>query len=241
MADQPDERAAERVDKLVTDVLGGRHLKATPSDAAERGAIQMVGRLAGIRHGYPRMSPGFRRRLTRLLEKSEAPPWMNRRSALIAGLGLAAGAAGGALTGALAGSPFELFGKRHLPPPSPNARGQAPAERGIIEPRAELARWVDTGLTLADLAENVPHRVAAGAVGAFVVRRGDQVMGMSSYCTHLPCELAWQPSKKLLNCPCHNLAFDVDGQSTRETFPLPALPFVKVRVRNDGHVEVLGT
>ncbi|HSR25207.1 MAG TPA: Rieske 2Fe-2S domain-containing protein, partial [Candidatus Eisenbacteria bacterium] len=97
------------------------------------------------------------------------------------------------------------------------------------------------GIRLADLAEGVPRRVTAGAVGAFLVRRGDQVFAMSSYCTHLPCELVWQADRKLLNCPCHNLAFDVDGQSMREGYPLPALPFVKVRVRNDGRVEVLGT
>jgi Rieske Fe-S protein len=63
---------------------------------------------------------------------------------------------------------------------------------------------------------------------------------MSSYCTHLPCELVWQEDRKLLNCPCHNLGFDIDGQSLRDGYPLPALPFVKVRMHN-GHVEVLGT
>lgn len=241
MAEQFDERAAERVDKLVTDVLAGRHLKATPSDAGEREAIQMAGRLAGIRDGYPRMSSPFRRRLTRLLETNETPSWMSRRSALIAGLGLATGAAGASAGATFASSLLEVVWRKPAPAPSPAAHGQAAAQRSIIEPRPELGRWVDTGLTLVDLPESFPRRVTAGSIGAFVVRRGDQVVGMSSYCTHLPCELVWQPARKLLNCPCHNLAFDIDGQSTRETFPLPALPFVRVRVRTDGHVEVLGT
>ena len=237
MTESGEERRAERVDKLVGDVLAGRHLKATPSDAADREAIRMATQLAGTREGYPRMSPAFRRRLGRMLEKGEAPARLNRRAALTGGLGLAAGALGGSLLAQLEG---RLAAFRPHPAGTPDPLAKPPTSRSIIEPRPELARWVDTGLKLTDLAEGVPHRVAAGAIGAFLLRRGDQVVGMSSYCTHLPCELVWQEDRKLLNCPCHNLGFDIEGQSLRDGYPLPALPFVKVRVRN-GHVEVLGT
>ena len=238
MPEQRDERTAKRVDRIVADVLAGRHLKATPSDASDREAIQVAAGLAGIREGYPRMSPVFRRRLARLLEKEESPTWINRRSALVAGVSLAAGAVGGAMAQQLGG-----LGAAHRPAPSPTSdarTGQAPS-RSIIEPRAELGRWVDTGLSLTDLIEGVPRRVSAGAIGAFVVRRGSHVVGMSSYCTHLPCELVWLADRKVLNCPCHNLAFDIDGQVVSAAYPLPALPFVTVRVRGDGRVEVLGT
>jgi nitrite reductase/ring-hydroxylating ferredoxin subunit len=240
MTESHEERRAERLEHLVSDVLAGRHLKATPSDAPDREAIQAAAVLAGTRDGYPRMSPAFRRRLGRMLEKGEAPTWMNRRAALAGGLGLAAGAIGGGLVARLDG--MVAATPRHpkaveTPAPLPQP---ATTSRSIIEPRPELARWVDTGLKLTDLVEDVPHRVSAGAIGAFLLRRGDQVVGMSSYCTHLPCELVWQQDKKLLNCPCHNLGFDIDGQSLRDGYPLPALPFVKVRVHN-GHVEVLGT
>ncbi len=235
MTEPREERAAERIDRIVAEALAGRRLKATPHDAAEREAIRVAASLAGIRDGYPRMSPAFRRRLARLLEKEEAPAWINRRTALAAAFGLAAGAVGGAMSDELRG----LIAASH---PTPAQQHGAPTtSRSIMEPRQEVARWVDTGLTVADLAEGVPKRVAAGAIGAFLVRRGDHVVGMSSYCTHLPCELVWQAGRKQLNCPCHNQSFDIDGQSTREGYPLPALPFVKVRVRNDGRVEVLGT
>jgi nitrite reductase/ring-hydroxylating ferredoxin subunit len=127
------------------------------------------------------------------------------------------------------------------PTPRPRAKLEAPSSRTWIEPRPELARWTNTEIKLADLVEGVPRRVTAGAIGAFLVRRGDQVVGMSSHCTHLPCELVWLGDKKLLNCPCHNLAFDVQGQSMQEGYALPALPWVNVRVRKDGRVEVLGT
>ena len=63
MADGDEERNSERIDRLVSGVIDGRHLNANPSDAAEHETIMMAARLAGSREGYPRMSPAFRRRL----------------------------------------------------------------------------------------------------------------------------------------------------------------------------------
>lgn len=230
MTEPREERNAERIDRIVGDVLAGRHLKATPSDASDHDTIQMAARLAGSRDGYPRMSPAFRRRLTRLLQKGEAPEWINRRSALAAGLGLAAGAVGGALA-------TELAALLH---PARPERGTP--ERGRMEPRAPLGRWVDTGLTLADLDDGIPRRVTAGAIGAFLVRHGEQVTAMSAYCTHVPCELAWLADRNVLNCPCHNLAFSVEDGRPMSHGPqlLPALPTVRVRVQ-EGRLEVFGT
>lgn len=223
MSEAQDERNAERIDRIASDVIAGRHLKATPSDAADHDAIRMAARLAGSREGYPRMSPAFRRRLAGMLAKSEAPSWINRRTALVAGLGLAAGAVGGAFGGEIA-----RRASATRPP------------RGHIEPRPGV--WVDTGLVLADLEEGMPRRITAGAIGAFLVRRGDQVLGMSAYCTHLPCELVWLADSRVLNCPCHNVPFDLDGHSRATSYPpLPSLPTVKVRIQPDGRVEVLGT
>jgi len=229
MPEQREERNAERLDRIVSDVLAGRHLKATPSDASDHEAIRLAARLAGSRDGYPRMSPAFRRRLTRLLHKGEAAEWINRRSALVAGLGLAAGAVGGALATELAGL-------------LPGRAERSSPERARMEPRPGLGRWVDTGLTLADLEDGVPQRVTAGAIGAFVVRHGEQVAAMSAYCTHVPCELVWLADRNVLNCPCHNLAFSIeDGHPmSHGPLPVPALPTVKVRVQ-EGRLEVLGT
>jgi len=235
MGDRREDRAAERVDRMVADLLAGSHLKATPSDVEEREAIRVAARLAGIRDGYPRMSPAFRRRVGRVLASGESPPWIDRRTALVAAIGLTAGAAGGVFAARTDG----LLGAASRPAPAPSAHPAA--SRGIIEPRPELGQWVDTGVSLSDLVENVPMRVTAGAIGAFLVRRGGQVIGMSAYCTHLPCELVWLADRKVLNCPCHNLAFDTQGQSLQQGYQLPALPYVTVRVRSDGRVEVLGT
>src|SRR5215472_15887938 len=124
MAERDERKAAERLDRIVAEVLAGHHLKATPSDAADREAIQVAARLAGVRDGYPRMSSAFRRRLGGLLERGEAPGWMNRRAALAAGLGLAAGAVGGAVAGPLSGRMEGLpgvAGHRPVPVASPTS------------------------------------------------------------------------------------------------------------------------
>src|SRR5215469_3953523 len=237
MADPREERVAVRVDRIVSRLLSGRPLKAAPPDAEDRDAIRMAARLAGVRDGYPRMSPAFRRGLGALLEGEVHAPALNRRSALVAAVGLAAGAVGGVLSTELAR--VVPIG-RPTPAGTPDYRTPTPAtSRSIMEPARGVARWVDSGLRLTDLPEGVPRRVSAGAIGAFLVRQGDRVVGISAYCTHLPCELVWLSDRRVLNCPCHNLAFDATGQSMRESEPLPALPFVNTRVLPDGRVEVL--
>src|SRR5256885_7625115 len=101
MPEHDEEHAAERLDRLVSDLLAGKHLKATPSDGEEQEAVRAAAQLAGSREGYPRMSSSFRGRLRGLLEKGEPAPWMNRRAALVGGVGLTAGALVGILGGQL--------------------------------------------------------------------------------------------------------------------------------------------
>ena len=89
MAEQDEDRSAERVDRLADQVLRGGRLKATPSDAADHEAILAAASLAGSREPYPRMTPPFKRRLQGLLQGRPEPPGMTRRAALVAGLGVA--------------------------------------------------------------------------------------------------------------------------------------------------------
>ena len=84
-----------------------------------------------------------------------------------------------------------------------------------------------------------PAQVPDGP-GAYLFRDGNIVTGVSSICSHLPCELDWVPDRAVLNCPCHNSAFDLNGESLGKTYKWPTLPAVSVRVTN-GTVEVLGT
>ena len=212
-----------RVDKIVSDLLRGRRLKLRGGDAEEKAAITAAARLIAARHGPQRMNPAFRKGLEQAIESAPRAQWLTRRAALVAGLGVAAGA----VTGGLLGRAME---------PALNAKAPAGGDR--INPIG--GRWVDVA-AMSDLVEGQGMRVTAGSVGAFLFRRGDSVTGVSSICSHLPCELWWNGGQGLLDCPCHPASFTPAGKSTSTSYPLPALNTVNVRVTPAGRVEVLGT
>jgi nitrite reductase/ring-hydroxylating ferredoxin subunit len=217
------EHPENRVERIVDDLLHGRRLRLRAGDAEEKQAIVAAARLAAARSGPQRMSPAFRRRLAQILDSAPREPRLTRRAALVAGLGVAAGALAGGIVGReLASSPAPL----PLSASSP------------VVPRN--GRWTDVG-AMADFSEGQGKLVRAGAVGAFVFRRGETVTAVSSTCSHLPCELWWQSGSSLLECPCHPVSFTADGKPSSPSYTLPPLNEVKVRVTAAGRVEVLGT
>ena len=150
-----------RVEKIVADLLRGRRLKLRGGDAEEKAAITAAARLSGARQGPQRMHPGFRKRLAESLERTPHEAWITRRGALVAGLGLAAGAAGGVLLGRTAGAE--------------PVKASEP-----IEPVD--GRWIDVAAA-SELVEGQGKRVVAGGVGAYLFRRGDVVTAVSSICS----------------------------------------------------------
>ena len=215
------ERPENRVDRIVGGLLRGRRLKLRGGDAEEKEAIVMAARLSAARQGQQRMSPAFRQRLVKQLGAARSQEsWITRRAALVAGLGIVAGAAGGGLLGrSLEGG---------TSPATPTAGH-------VVRPTN--GRWIDVG-ALAEFAPGQASLVKAGAVGAFVTRDGDSVSAVSSICSDLPCELWWDSSQHALVCPCHNRTFMSDGSSIG-MYKLPSLDVVQARVR-EGRVEVLG-
>jgi cytochrome b6-f complex iron-sulfur subunit len=211
-------RRENRIDRIVSDLLRGRRLKLRGGDAEEKEAITAAARLAAARLGPQRMHPAFRKRLAETPHEG----WLTRRAALVAGLGLAAGAATGGLL------------EKALQPQPLMAAGGEP-----IEPVG--GTWVDVA-ALNELVEGGGGKlVSAGSVSAFVFRRGDTVTAVSAICSHLPCELWWDGAHDLLACPCHPATFTAAGRSTATQYPLPALNTVHARVTAEGRVEVLGT
>jgi nitrite reductase/ring-hydroxylating ferredoxin subunit len=215
------DRRENRIERIVSDLLRGRRLKLRGGDAEEKEAIIMAARLAAARQGPQRMSPAFRQQLARRLESAPPEGWLSRRAALVAGLGVAAGAVGGGILG------------RGL------QLAQAPAAPTASVVKPANGQWFDVG-ALEDFTPGQARQVKAGAVGAFVVRQGDGVSAVSSICSDLPCELWWDKSQSLLACPCHNQTFTPQGKSTNTVYPLPSLDVVLVRVTSAGRVEVLG-
>jgi cytochrome b6-f complex iron-sulfur subunit len=206
-----------RVEKIISDLLRGRRLKLRGADAEEKDSIIVAARLAGARKGPQRMHPAFRKRLGRQLDDTARDSWVTRRTALVAGLGLAAGAASGVLLG----------------------RGGGPeiAKAEAIEPANP--QWVDVG-ALDEFPEGQGRRVSAGGVGAYVFRTGSNVSAVSAICSHLPCELSWDGADGHLLCPCHPAKFTPSGEPAVR-YSLAALSKVHVHVTPEGRVEVKGT
>jgi Rieske Fe-S protein len=211
-----------RVDRIVNDLLRGRRLRLRGGDADEKEAIIAAARLVAAGQGVQRMHPAFRKRIAETLESAPRGGWLTRRSALVAGLGVAAGAVTGGMIGrALESSPATYVRTaRHVVPTN--------------------GRWVDVG-ALAEFIEGQGKRVTAGAVSAYLFRRGETVGAVSSVCSDLPCELQWNGGNGVLDCPCHPASFKPDGTPTTKAYPLPPLDLVSVRVTDAGRVEVLGT
>jgi len=139
------EQSENRIERIVDDLLHGRRLRLRAGDAEEKQAIIAAARLAAARSGPQRMSPAFRRRLAQILDSTPREPRLTRRAALVAGLGVAAGALAGGLVGReLAYSPAPL----PLSASSP------------VVPRN--GRWTDVG-AMADFSEGQGKLVRAGA------------------------------------------------------------------------------
>jgi nitrite reductase/ring-hydroxylating ferredoxin subunit len=219
MAEGPE----NRVERIVSDLLRGRRLRLRGGDADEKEAITAAARLVAAGQGVQRMHPAFRKRMAQALEVAPSGRWLTRRAAMVAGLGVATGAVtGGLLSRAMESNPSTYA--------IPSAR--------LVKPKN--GRWVDVG-ALADFADGQGKRVTAGAIGAFLFRRGDTVKAVSSICSDLPCELSWNGGNGVLDCPCHPASFKPDGTPTNQAYSLPSLDLVSVRVTDAGRVEVLGT
>jgi Rieske Fe-S protein len=216
------EKPENRVDRIVTDLLRGRRLRLRGGDADEKDAIIAAARLTAAGQGPQHMHPAFRKRLVDALENVPKGTWITRRGALVAGLGVAAGAVAGSLI------------SRGVEP------APAVATLGPKRVNPTNGRWVDVG-ALADFVEGQGRRVSAGAVGAYLFRKDETVSAVSSICSDLPCELAWNGGTGVLDCPCHPASFFPNGNPTSHVYPLPSLGVVSARVTEAGRVEVLGT
>jgi Rieske Fe-S protein len=51
-------------------------------------------------------------------------------------------------------------------------------------------------------------------VGFFVIRQGDKLFAISSYCTHRKCKLSAEADRSFY-CPCHGSTFDSNGHVTK--------------------------
>jgi Rieske Fe-S protein len=90
-------------------------------------------------------------------------------------------------------------------------------------PVAATNNLVDAGPVKAFAADGVYDQYRDA--GFFVVRQGDKLFALSSYCTHRHCKLTAESDRSFL-CSCHGSTFSPDGVVTEgpATRNLPVLP-----------------
>ena len=216
----------EQLDKHVEDLLQDRRPERTPlgDDAALR-ARQTAAMLRAAKPGAGLPSKEFLERMQSSIhewvgEQSARPQPAarpSRRSLLLTGAaGIAAGVAA-------------ALGIDRL--------GKSPAVLPVGQQLVENGNWKAVK-AVADLPEGTPIAFRSGAIEGFLIRRGQDVTGLSAVCTHMGCILNYSKFRDQFECPCHGATFKTNGQPTdKYDTPLPRLPALQVRIQR-GQVEV---
>ena len=216
----------EQLDKHVEDLLQDRRPERTPlGDEAALRARQTAAMLRAAKPGAGLPSKEFLERMQSSIhdwvgEQSARPQPAarpSRRSLLLTGAaGIAAGVAA-------------ALGIDRL--------GKSPAVLPVGQQLVENGSW-KTVKAVADLPEGTPIAFRSGAIEGFLVRRGQDVTGLSAVCTHMGCILNYSKFRDQFECPCHGATFKTNGQPTdKYDTPLPRLPALQVRIQR-GQVEV---
>ena len=215
----------EQLDQHVEDLLQDRRPERTPlADEAALRARQTAAMLRAAKPGAGLPSKEFLERMQGSIndwvgERSAKPQPAarpSRRSLLLTG-------AAGIAAGVAAAVGFDRLGKSSPPP-----TGQALVENGS---------WKAVK-AVAELPEGTPVAFRSGGIEGFLIRRGQDVRGLSAVCTHMGCILNYSKFRDQFECPCHGASFQTNGKPTDQyDTPLPRLPVLQVRVQR-GQVEV---
>ena len=113
----------------------------------------------------------------------------------------------------------------------PRGSGSTPGGNSSSAVRGKV---INAGPASQYLADGVYTRYRYG--GFFIVRRGVNLVAISSICTHRKCKLNTE-ADKTFSCPCHGSTFDPEGHVTKG----PArrdLPMYEVSTNEKGELMV---
>lgn len=70
----------------------------------------------------------------------------------------------------------------------------------------------------------------------YVVKYQGRLYAFSNICTHMQCDVHWDPSLHLFECPCHGGLYAITGRNVGGPPPQPLPQWVhRTQVRSDGH------
>ena len=81
----------------------------------------------------------------------------------------------------------------------------------------------------------------ATSQGGFVIRKSDDpndLVILNSRCTHLSCTVNWSDSDRVFLCPCHDAAFNPEGEVLDGPPPRPLDRYAEFRVTEEGILEI---
>lgn len=79
----------------------------------------------------------------------------------------------------------------------------------------------------------------ATSYGGFVMRKSekpDDIVILSSRCTHLGCQVNWHGDSKSFVCPCHDASFGINGEVLAGPPPRPLDEYTEFKVDETGQL-----
>jgi Rieske Fe-S protein len=79
----------------------------------------------------------------------------------------------------------------------------------------------------------------ATSYGGFVLRKSEtpeDIVILSSRCTHLSCQVNWHPDSRSFVCPCHDASFDINGEVLAGPPPKPLDVYTEFKVDEAGQL-----
>lgn len=90
---------------------------------------------------------------------------------------------------------------------------------------------------LSELPVGAAKTITYAGVPAIVLRTAASIKAFSLICTHLGCQVQWQPASMEFYCPCHDGRFDQFGEVIAGP---PPVPLEEIVVTLDGERVIVG-
>jgi len=120
---------------------------------------------------------------------------------------------------------------------APGVRRQTEEQWYTLGPLSSLTPGVPTGFPYSYRIQDGWVESTISGVAWAVTHDGASVATFSDACTHLSCRVNWRDETEVFFCPCHDGAFNVDGEVVAGPPPRPLDQFEN-RIEN-GQIQIL--